>query len=119
MIVAATAVAITMTVRASLRVCGNPIATMTTKLEAPLRREVQVGADLYTLTITPDGLSLVAKGKRKGYTLAWDAFVNGDAALAVALNASLANAPTRPATQVRGSAANAGSAARKKPSLKR
>ncbi|MCS3747590.1 hypothetical protein FHY18_003201 [Xanthomonas arboricola] len=29
------------------------------------------------------------KGKRKGVSLRWDALVNGDAALAVALNASL------------------------------
>jgi hypothetical protein len=41
------------------------------------------------LTITPEGLKLVAKGRRKGQELAWDALVSGEAALAVALNASL------------------------------
>jgi hypothetical protein len=30
-----------------------------------------------------------AQGKRKGYSLAWNAFVSGEAALATALNASL------------------------------
>ena len=62
---------------------------MTTKLEGPLRREVDVDGAAYTLTITPDGMALVPKGRRKGYELAWRALVNGDAALATALNASL------------------------------
>jgi hypothetical protein len=62
---------------------------MTTKLEGPLRREVDIGGAAYTLTITPQGLALVPKGRRKGYELAWRALVSGDAALATALNASL------------------------------
>ena len=66
---------------------------MTTKLEAPLRRELEIGGEPYTLTIGPDGLTLVPKGRRKGYALSWDAFVSGEAALATALNASLAAAP--------------------------
>ena len=37
-----------------------------TKLDKPLRREVQLGDQLYTLTIAPEGLKLVEKGKRKG-----------------------------------------------------
>ena len=42
---------------------------MTTKLEGSLRREVEVDGALYTLTITPEGLALVPKGRRKGYEL--------------------------------------------------
>ncbi|MCS3808400.1 hypothetical protein [Xanthomonas sp. 4461] len=60
-----------------------------TPLDKPLRRELQIGDQAYTLIIDPDGLKLVEKGKRKGVSLRWDALVNGDAALAVALNASL------------------------------
>lgn len=60
-----------------------------TTLDKPLRRELQIGDQAYTLIIDPDGLKLVEKGKRKGVRLRWDALVNGDAALAVALNASL------------------------------
>ena len=67
---------------------------MTTKLEGPLRRELSIGDERYTLTITPTGLSLVPKGRRKGFALDWLAFINGDAALAIALNASLANGPS-------------------------
>ena len=62
---------------------------MTTKLEGPLRREVDIDGAAYTLTITPEGMALVPKGRRKGYELAWRALVSGDAALATALNASL------------------------------
>ena len=69
---------------------------MTTKLEGALRREVSIGGDPYTVTIDPHGLKLVPKGKRKGYELAWDAFISGEAALATALNASIAAAPEPP-----------------------
>jgi len=66
---------------------------MTTRLEGSLRRELDVEGRPYTLTISPEGLKLVPKGRRKGYELAWSALVSGDAALATALNASLAAAP--------------------------
>lgn len=66
---------------------------MTTKLDSRLKRELSVGGKLYTLTISPDGLNLVPKGKRRGYDLAWIDLVSGDAALATALNASLAHGP--------------------------
>ena len=65
---------------------------MTTKLEAPLKREIKVSGDAYTLTITPEGLTLVPKGRRKGFSLNWQDLVSGDAALATALNASLVHA---------------------------
>jgi hypothetical protein len=38
-------------------------------------------------------LNLAPKGRRKGYELAWVDLVSGDAALATALNASLAHGP--------------------------
>ena len=66
---------------------------MTTKLDTALRRELTVLGKPYTLVISPNGLVLTPKGKRKGYELAWVDLVSGDAALAVALNASLAKGP--------------------------
>ena len=66
---------------------------VTTKLDASLKREIAVLGKPYTLTITREGLNLVPKGRRKGYALAWADLVSGDAALAAALNASLAHAP--------------------------
>ena len=62
---------------------------MPTPLDKPLKREVTVGDAVYTLTIDPEGLHLVQKGKRKGVDLTWEAIVGGDAALAVELRASL------------------------------
>jgi hypothetical protein len=62
---------------------------MATKLEGELKRELEVEGAVYTLTLTPEGLRLVPKGKRKGVELAWTAILRGDAALATALQASL------------------------------
>lgn len=62
---------------------------MTTKLDKPIRREVTIEDRAYTLTIDPDGLKLVEKGHRKGQQLRWQDIVNGDAAIAAALQGSL------------------------------
>ncbi len=62
---------------------------MATRLDKPLKREIEIAGKPYMLTIAPEGLKLVPKGKRKGQELSWDALVNGEAALAAALNASL------------------------------
>ena len=62
---------------------------MTTRLDGPLKRELTIDGTDYTLTLTPQGFTLALKGKRKGFDLEWTALVNGDAALATALNASL------------------------------
>lgn len=60
-----------------------------TPLDKPLRRELLIGDDLYTLTLDPEGLKLMRKGHRKGLDLRWEDLVSGDAALATALQASL------------------------------
>lgn len=62
---------------------------MTTKLEKTLKREINIKGQAYIVAISPEGLKLTIKGKRKGQELAWQDLVSGDAALAVALNASL------------------------------
>lgn len=62
---------------------------MTTKLDKSLKREVDVNGEPWTLTISPEGLKLVPKGKRNGHELAWKDIVSGQAALSSALNASL------------------------------
>jgi hypothetical protein len=62
---------------------------MATKLDKALKREVDIDGKAYMLTISPEGLKLVPKGRRKGLELAWKALISGDAALATALNASL------------------------------
>ena len=62
---------------------------MTTKLNNAFKRELDVNGEKYTLTVSPEGFKLVLKGKRKGIELQWAQIVNGEAALATALNASL------------------------------
>ena len=65
---------------------------MATKLDKILKRELDVNGEPYILTISPEGLKLVPKGKRKGQELAWKDLTSGEAALAIALNASLKQA---------------------------
>ena len=74
---------------------------MATKLRNVLRRELVISGKPYVLTISSDRLKLVPKGKRKGRELAWRDLVSGDAALAIALNASLEGTPRRSARRSR------------------
>ena len=60
-----------------------------TRLDKPLKREIRVKKDAFVLTIDPDGFKLTKKGRRKGVEIAWKDLVSGDAAMAVALNASV------------------------------
>jgi hypothetical protein len=62
---------------------------MATPLDRTLKREVTVDGAVYVLTLTPQGLHLAAKGRRKGVDLTWAAMVSGDAALAAELRASV------------------------------
>jgi hypothetical protein len=60
-----------------------------TPLDKPLRRELVIGEVIYTLVVDPIGLKLTEKGKRKGIELRWADLTSGEAALAVALQASV------------------------------
>jgi hypothetical protein len=60
-----------------------------TPLEKTLRRALKINGADYVLTISPQGLKLTLKKKRNGLELAWADLVDGEAALATALNASL------------------------------
>jgi hypothetical protein len=62
---------------------------MATKLDKPLKREVLIEGKPYMLTLSPHGIRLSRKGRRKGIEIAWKDVVSGEAALAAALNASL------------------------------
>ena len=50
---------------------------MATKLEKPLKRELAVNDAPYMLTISPEGLKLVPKGKRNGLELTWKSILGG------------------------------------------
>jgi hypothetical protein len=53
---------------------------MATKLEKTLKREIDVDGKAYMLAISPDGLKLTEKGRRKGQELSWKGVLNGQAA---------------------------------------
>jgi hypothetical protein len=66
---------------------------MATVLAKKLKRQVEVDGVPYTVVIDPQGLKLVGKGRRKPTVqLAWKDLVSGEAALAVALRASVDDA---------------------------
>ncbi len=60
-----------------------------TKLDKPLRREIDINGEAHVVVISPEGLKLTAKGRRRGHEITWVDLVKGDAALATSLNASL------------------------------
>ena len=62
---------------------------MTTPLEKTLKRELTINGQTYIVALSPEGLKLTVKGRRKGLELQWESLVSGEAALAVALNASV------------------------------
>ena len=62
---------------------------MATKLDKSLKRELEFRDRLYTVTISPEGLKVVEKGKRRGQELSWDTIISGDATLAQDLKISL------------------------------
>ena len=62
---------------------------MATRLDRPLKRELEIDGEAYVVTLSPEGVKLVRKGKRKGIELTWKSMVSGDAALATELRASI------------------------------
>jgi hypothetical protein len=73
-----------------------------TVLDKELKRQVTVDGVDYTVAVDPEGIRLTGKGKRRPEVeLRWRDLLSGEAAMAVALNASLTKRQTaaKPATQ--------------------
>lgn len=62
---------------------------MATKLDKALKRELDINGEAWMLTIMPEGLKLVPKGKRNGHEIAWKDIVSGSVGLTGALSASI------------------------------
>jgi hypothetical protein len=60
-----------------------------TPLHSTLKRSLTIDGRDYVLTLSEKTLKLTLKGKRNGVELSWAQLVSGEAALAVALHASL------------------------------
>ena len=54
---------------------------MATKLDKSIKRELEHQGKLYTVTLAPDGVKVVEKGKRNGKELSWASIISGDATL--------------------------------------
>jgi hypothetical protein len=63
---------------------------MPPRLTEPIKREVQLDGQVYTVTIGPNGVHIAPKGKRKGHELSWKDLASGDAELNRDLIRSLA-----------------------------
>lgn len=62
---------------------------MATKLDKPLKREVDINGVAFMVTLSPEGLKVVEKGKRKGTELSWEQIVRGDVTLTQDLKDSI------------------------------
>lgn len=75
---------------------------MATVLDKELKRQVTVDGVDYTVAVDPEGIRLTGKGKRRPEVeLRWRELLSGEAAMAVALNASLSKrqTATKPETE--------------------
>jgi len=74
-----------------------------TVLDKELKRQVTVDGVHYTVAVDPEGFRLTGKGKRRPEVeVRWRDLLSGEAAMAVALNASLSKkrqAATAPTTE--------------------
>ncbi|MEO7114876.1 MAG: hypothetical protein ABIZ18_03355 [Caldimonas sp.] len=76
---------------------------MATVLDKTLKRQVSVDGVDYMVALDPEGIRLTQKGKRRAEVeLRWRELASGEAAMAVALNASLAGRPAavKPASRL-------------------
>ena len=62
---------------------------MTAKLDGLLKRELQLGDETYTVSMSPEGVKISLKGKRKGREISWETLLSGDAELTQQLKMSL------------------------------
>ena len=62
---------------------------MATKLDKSVKRELEHKGQVYTITISPEGVKVVPKGRRNGTDVTWDSIISGDATLRANLSASV------------------------------
>ena len=62
---------------------------MATKLDKAIRRELDIDGTTDTVTLSPEGLKVVPKGKRKGVELGWERILRGDVTLGQDLRESI------------------------------
>ena len=62
---------------------------MAAKLDKAIKRELDLDGETYMVTISPEGVRIVPKGRRKGQEISWQNILSGDAELTQQLRISL------------------------------
>ena len=62
---------------------------MAAKLDKAIKRELDLDGESYTVTISPESIRIVPKGRRKGHEITWQTILSGDAELTQQLKISL------------------------------
>jgi hypothetical protein len=62
---------------------------VTTKLDSPIKRELKLGKELYTVIVSAEGVKIALKGRRKGREISWETILSGDAELTQQLKVSV------------------------------
>ena len=62
---------------------------MATRLDKTIKRELELDGRLYTVSVSPEGVTVVPKGRRQGHQLSWQELLSGEAQLRRDLSLSL------------------------------
>jgi hypothetical protein len=62
---------------------------MTAKLDSLIKRELKLGNETYTVSMSPEGVKITLKGRRKGREISWQTLLSGDAELNQQLKMSI------------------------------
>jgi hypothetical protein len=76
---------------------------MATKLDKLLKREIDIDGKAYMVTLSPDGVKLTEKGKRKGQGVSWKGLVNGESATALSLTSGSSDSESESESESAGS----------------
>jgi hypothetical protein len=63
--------------------------SMTAKLESLIKRELKLDGETYTVSMSPEGVKIALKGRRKGREISWETLLSGDAELTQQLKMSV------------------------------
>jgi hypothetical protein len=83
---------------------------MATKLDKLLKREIDIDGKPYMVTLSPDGVKLTEKGKRKGQGVSWKGLVNGESATAISLSSGPSESESEPPAEAEAEAEQPGHA---------
>lgn len=59
------------------------------ELEKPIRRQLTLEGEPYTIVVSREGVRITPKGRRKGREMSWQTLLSGDADLTPQLRISL------------------------------